>query len=582
MILQALTAYYEALAKEGKISRSGWGLSKIAHALEIDAEGALVAVLPLKVPADDKGKRMRPREMELPAPIKRASNIDANFLWDNAAYLLGIDSAGKPERTLQCFEASKALHLSLLSGTDDPFARAICTFFTAWDPATAQNHPLLVEHLEAFSAGENLVWLFRDAFPSDNAALAKAWQVHYDGEATGETMRCLVTGERAVPEAIHPSIKNVQDAQSSGAALVSFNAQAFCSYERDQNLNAPVSRYAAFAYTTTLNHLLADRKHRTVIGDTTVVYWAENAQTQAQDAFACFMGAENDTVTDEDLKAIMDKLASGGVADWGGLPLEPDNRFYVLGLAPNAARISVRFFLQDSFGNMVRNLCEHDRRLEIVKPAFEKEALPLWKLLRETVNLNSRDKSASPQMAGDTLRAILTGGRYPATLYQGVQLRIRAERTISRGRAAIIKAYLLRNAEHEIDKEVLTVKLNEATTYQPYVLGRLFSVLEAIQESANQGINTTIKDKYLSSACATPGIVFPTLLNLAQKHLRKLEGGQSTYYAKQLGELTMLIVESYPAHHSLYDQGIFQLGYYHQTQKRYEKKSDAKPSTAEE
>ena len=571
MILQALVHYYEALAAQGKISKPGWGPAKISYALELDSQGNLLGVQFLKKDGEDKGKKMRPREMLLPAAVKRSSGISTNFLWDNAIYMLGIDTKGKPDRAIQCFEAAKELHLSLLGTSEEPFAKAICGFFTKWNPSAAQEHPLLADRLADFAAGENLTFMFQTAYPSENPALAAAWQAHYDNSGEGEHMRCLVTGTEVVPEATHPSLKNVRGAQAVGAALVSFNAPAFCSYNREQNLNAPVGKYASFAYTTALNHLLADADHRAFIGDTTVVYWAESAEPQFQDAFAHFFDGGSNTVQDRDLKSIMEKLASGRAADWDGLPLNPDNRFYVLGLAPNAARVSVRFFLQDTFGDMVRHLQEHYLRLEIVKPSFDREQqISLWALLQETVNQKSRNKTPAPQMAGDTLRAILTGGRYPATLYQGVQLRIRAEREISRRRAALIKAYLLRN--HESYKEVLTVKLNEETTYQPYVLGRMFSVLENIQESASPGLNATITDKYLSSACATPATIFPILLDLARKHMRKLETPMRIYYAKQLGSLMELIKDSYPHHHTLYDQGIFQLGYYHQTQKRYEKK----------
>ena len=378
-----------------------------------------------------------------------------------------------------------------------------------------------------------------------------------------------------MPEATHPTIKNVRDAQSSGAALVSFNAASFCSYEREQNLNAPIGKYAAFAYTTALNHLLADRSNVVYIGDATVVFWVESAEAEYQNAFLSFINREENGDDTLDLQGIMDKLAKGEEADWKGIPLDPSSRFYVLGLSPNASRISVRFFLRDSFGNFAKHSKIHYERLNIAKPEYEKQSdMPLWKLMKETVNPNANDKKSSPQMSGDTLRAILTGGRYPATLYQSIQLRIRADRKISYRRAALIKAYLLRNTSNEAIEEVLTVKLNDQTTYQPYVLGRMFALLEGIQERANPGINATIKDKYLSSACATPAKIFPILLNLSAKHLRKLDTGINIYYSKQMGELTALITDSYPAHHNIEDQGIFQIGYYHQLQKRYEKKTD--------
>ena len=250
--------------------------------------------------------------------------------------------------------------------------------------------------------------------------------------------------------------------------------------------------------------------------------------------------------------------------------LDPGMDFYVLGLSPNSARLSVRFFLHDSFGRFLANVREHYRRLEIVRPAYDKfETLPLWKLLSETVNQNTKDKSPSPDLAGELLRSILDGSRYPATLLNGVTLRIRAEREITRGRAAILKAYYLKNPHTDVPKEVLTVSLNQESANIPYNLGRLFSVLEAIQESANPGINATIKGKYFNSAASTPAVVFPILVNLSQKHLKKLRSsnpGLAVFYEKQLAGLLAAFGESYPNRMSLPQQGSFQLGYYHQTQ----------------
>ncbi|MGI6176323.1 MAG: type I-C CRISPR-associated protein Cas8c/Csd1 [Christensenellales bacterium] len=581
MILQALVAHYEALASQGQIARPGWEKGKASYALHIDEEGRLRAVLPLKTPTAD-GKRMVARDMELPAGVKRTVGITANFLCDNAAYFLGIGDPDKPERALSCFEAAKKLHHALLAkmGSHNPCAKAVCSFFEQWDVAIAREHPMFSEYMEDFESGANIVFFFRDGYAQQDPEIKKGWQAYYERDKGGEKMPCLVTGNPFVPEAVHPSIKGVFGAQSSGAALVAFNAPAYCSFEREQSHNAPMGKYAAFAYTAALNHLLADRKHTKRIGDSTVVYWAQGAERSYQDAFTQFMDRNDDVISDQDLDDLMAVVAKGGVANWEGIPLLPTNCFYVLALAPNAARLSVRFFLRDDFSNIVRHLQEHYERIRIAKDHRSKfENIPLWALLRETINEKSTDKSPSPQMAGDTLRAVLTGGRYPATLYQQTQLRIRAERTVSRGRAAIIKGYLLKNAEHKDYKEVLWVELNEQTTYQPYILGRLFAVLVEVQDKAS-GVST-IHDKYFTSACATPAVIFPMVMGLAGKHLRKLDGGIKTYYAKQIGELTRAITKSYPAYHDLYDQGIFQLGYYHQTQKRYQKKNGAEPKKEE-
>ena len=569
MILQALTAYYEDLARTGKIARQGWGKSRISYALELGEGGEVCRVIPLET-ADERGKS-RPREMELPAPVKRTVGVASNFLWDNGSYLLGhAKDAAKDSRAGKCFAAAKELHCSLLSGSEDPFAQAICRFFENYDPALGSTDPVLAGEWENLISGCNLTFAYGNQYPGDNEALARAWESHYGQDAEGEKLRCLITGEPAVPEKTHPAIKRLYGAQSSGAALVSFNAPAFCSYGREQNENAPVGQYGAFAYTAALNYLLSDRRHYRRTGGDTYVFCAEGAEEQYEDAFGAFLDGNSDTVKDEDLASVLDALAGKKLCNWDNLPLNPENRFYVLGLAPNAARISVRFFLQDTFGVFAQRLKAHYDRLEIIRPSFDNRTqLPLWLLLQETVNRQSRDKTASPQMSADTLRAILTGGRYPATLFQQTMLRIRAEHDITRGKAAIIKAYLLRNDTQQNRMEALTVKLNDDCNDLPYVLGRLFSVLEDIQQQANPGINTTIKDRYFSSASATPAVVFPVLLNLAEKHQKKLSAGQKVYNSKRLQDLLGRIRESYPTHLTLSDQGIFQLGYYHETQKRY-------------
>ncbi len=377
-------------------------------------------------------------------------------------------------------------------------------------------------------------------------------------------------------ESIHPAIRGVQGAQSSGAALVSFNAPAFCSYGKEQNLNAPTGKYAAFAYTSALNYMLADRAHLWRIGDTTVLCWAEGGESEFQDAFGIFAFGASSSYTEKELRDMLGQLLAGRAVQFDEALLDPERPFYILGLAPNAARLSVRFFLRNSFGEFLKNVQAHHDRLEIVKPAYDKfDTLPLWKLLSETVNQNSRDKSPSPNMAGETLSAVLMDRPYPATLLNGALVRIRAEREITRGRASIIKAYYLKHPHTDIPKEVLTVSLNPDSTNIPYTLGRLFSVLEAVQSSANPGINATVKDRYFNAASATPGHIFPILLNLSQKHLRKLDGGLRVHYEKQLTELMSILSEEFPPRLNLPQQGAFQLGYYHQTQKRYEKKEAA-------
>ena len=578
MILQALTQYYEELLAAGKITRPGWAKAKVSFALDLDEAGQVRQLLHLQREVQ-RGKKtaLVPQELDMPSPVKRTAGVAANFLCDNSSYLLGADDKGKPARSLECFSAARALHLALLKDVDSPAAQAIVRFFETWDPAQAAEHPALREDWADLMKGGNLTFWYRDAPAAADPAVAAAWQRQYEsgGEDAEDTL-CLVTGQHTTLARLHPSIKGVAGAQVIGASLVSFNAPAFCSYEHEQGANAPTGEYAAFAYATALNTLLADRDHVCRVGDTTILFWAANAEAAYQDfmMYSLF----NDHYSEGDILSTLHSLAKGESVDWDQARLDPATRFYVLGLAPNAARLSVRFFWQNNFGTLARNIARHYERLDIVRPSFDKfPTLPIWRLVQETVRRPAPGASPadpSPRLAGDLLLAVLNDALYPATLLDGVSLRIRAEHDVTRGKAAILKAYYLRNSSDQNIKEVMTVELNEQSAYLPYVLGRLFAVLEAVQQSANPGINTTIKDRYFNSASATPASVFPLLLNLAQKHLAKLDVGLATYYDKKITELNSRITCTLPARMSLPEQSAFQIGYYHETQKRYAKKEE--------
>lgn len=582
MILQALTQYYEDLLRLGKINRPGWSKQKLNYSLFLSEEGELLQLLHLQQEVQRGNKTvLGPREMWVPSPVKRSSGIRPNFLCDTSSYLLGVDGKGRADRSIDCFAASKALHLQLLKEVDSPVARAIVRFFEHWDPSQAASHPALQEDWEELLKGGNLTFSLDKLFAAQDPAIADAWTRHYeDSSADAEPIRCLVTGQTGTLARLHPSIKGVAGAQSSGASLVSFNAPAFCSFEHEQGANAPVSDYAAFAYTTALNTLLADRNRVSRVGDTTILCWAAGGESAYQDCF--LMSIFNDSYTENDILNTLHHLSKGESIQWDDTRLSPDTRFYVLGLAPNAARLSVRFFWQNSFGALARNLERHYQRLEIIRPSFDKfPTLSIWRLVLETVRKappGGRAPEPHPRLAGDLLLAVLNDTLYPATLLNGVELRIRAERSVSRGQAAILKAYYTKYLEQfQPDspmKEALTVQLNEQTNYLPYLLGRLFAVLEGLQQSASPGINTTIKDRYFNSASATPAIVFPQLINLAQKHLNKLDGGLAVYYDKQITELSSRITQTLPTRMSLAEQSAFQLGYYHETQRRYTAKNN--------
>jgi len=599
MILQALVRCYEALAERGELEKPGWSPVKVSWGLELNADGQVKSLLPLGS-MDTKSKQFS-RTMTLPNKLKSTSRASSNFLWDNSEYIFGL---GKKENTTEKnFQACVWRHQEILKDVKHPFAQAIVKFFDGWKPENSFENPIIKTNIKELIKGGNIVFVMEDSngelqFAHDVPEIRRAWDETYISIGNEEVGRCLVTGEKTPIAILHPSISGVYGAKSFGALLVSFNMEASESYGKEQGRNAPVGKYAAFAYGAALNYMVGHADFHGRLGDTTLVYWAEGAEPAYGSAFMAMMGMggeDKNEITQKELSGVLTALCQGHNVKWANVPLNPKNRFYILGLAPNASRLSVRFFLQNSFDEFVQNYQKHQEDLDIVRPAFdERETLSMWALLRETAIKNpNKPPKFQRQLVEEMLNAILTGSPYPSTLFTQVEIRIRAEKEINRGKAAIIKAYLWRNVakrqkdQKHIYKGVLGVELNESkTTDLPYRLGRLFAVLEALQLEAfrdnnnrDSKPNTTIKDQFFSSACATPVVAFPIIVDRAQKYLRKLKAknkeGLARYYSDMMDDIIGNFEEKrYPAHLSLEDQGIFQIGYYHQRQRMYAKKEE--------
>ncbi|MDD4774804.1 MAG: type I-C CRISPR-associated protein Cas8c/Csd1 [Eubacteriales bacterium] len=571
MIIQSLVTYYEALIKkDSDISPPGYSVAPVAFGLILRENGTLKEIksLALEIP-EKKGKFTNPR-VKVPQQEIRASGVKSNFLCDNSAYILGIDNKGKPERTLQCFEAAKLLHKNILGNSDIPAAKMICAFYDKWLPENAAENEVIIPYLKEIYTGVNIAFMDEDfSFVHDNPAVRDIWRQRYESGDGDVQRRCLITGKTAPAAILHEKIKGVRGAQGVGANLVSFNANAYESYgcEGSQGLNAPVSKYASFAYSTVLNMMLNKKNRTQLLGDTTVLWWSEEADADAEDIYATiqFGGFEDD---EQKLNNLMNRLITGK-------PVADDNiningKFCILGLAPNAARLSVRFFYRDSFGAILEHNAAHYRRLEITKPDFARRYLTPYWLLNETTPPQMRERTPSPLLAGAVMRSIIGDLPYPAALYNAIIIRIRAERHISSDKAAIIKAYLLKNSNNTKIKEGLTVALNEENRNSSYVLGRLFAVLEKAQKEANPNINTTIKDKYFTSACATPAVVFPHLVKQSVYNTSKSTYGKQNNY--KIGTLiNMLDSSALPKRLTLEEQGLFILGYYHEAQSHFGK-----------
>jgi CRISPR-associated protein Csd1 len=606
MILQALTRYYEILAAdpESGIALVGYSAINASFALNLSPQGELLDVLPLFETAQRGKKTVEvPRRLIVPQQTEHTVAISSNFICDNNTYVLGLtNKVGKdPKAARLRFEDFKCFNLKILDGVESPAAKAVTIFLQTYDPEKGAEHPAIKKHLEEIMNGCMLVFKLdgSEGFVHEDLAVRRTWESYKFGKKAEFTGQCLVTGETVPIARLHDGLKNIKGANATGANLVSFNERAYESYGRfkGQGLNAPISEKAMFAYTTAINYLLAGKNGRNAMhmGDATVVFWAESHEKTYEYVIQSLFEPEQAKALNPDeyeqpgplrdapaerlLGEIAERLRRGAALDVTALPtsMDANTRFYVLGLSPNSARISVRFFQQDPFLKMVQKMMAHYTDMQIVKeypnqPSF----ISPYRILDETISKKSRDKKGSPLLGGVLMRAILNNQPYPAALYYSILNRIHADADdstlkiykINYVRAAVIKAYLTRKYRRSNQStilEVLSMTLNEQSTNQAYLLGRLFAVLEKAQQEAVPGANATIKDRYFTSACASPATVFPVLLRLSQHHISKAEYGYVNDRRIE-GIMSHLDVEDnpIPAHLTLDEQGIFILGYYHQ------------------
>lgn len=593
MILGALDSLYIRLAASDAVAAAGFSQEKISYALVLSEQGELVDVSPL---VDISGKKPVPRLLKVPQPPKRSVNITPCLFWDKTSYVLGL--TGKSEersrqRAVLEHQAFKQLHQQLLAGEDDPGLQALLKFLANWQPDREQPSPIGLEMLDA-----NVVFRLdgETRFLHERPA-ARAVVSSWLAGSEGSQGVCLVSGQKAPLARLHPAIKGVNGAQSSGASIVSFNLDAFTSYGKAQGANAPVSEQAAFAYTTALNHLLRRGEHnrqRLQIGDTTVVFWAvaddADLANAAEDLLSVMFAPNVDDAAETTrLREALEKVAKGRPLSELDPKLQDSTRLFVLGLAPNASRLSIRFWHSGSLQEFAQRLAQHFQDLAL-DPQPWRTPPAIWRLLLATAP--SRDGKAKsedvpPQLAGELTRAVLSGARYPRSLLANVIMRMRADRDVSGLRVALCKGVLTRDRRmgvKGIDEEV-PVSLDEKSTNPAYRLGRLFAELENAQRAAlGKDVNATIKDRYFGAASATPAAVFPMLLRNVNHHLGKLRKGEQRERGiaeaidRSIREIVDGLDEKLPRSLRIEDQGRFAIGYYHQAQARFARK----PAAAEE
>lgn len=571
-LLSALVRAYDRLPDKPVF---GYSVEKIGFCVVLNADGSVADVVDLR--GDDK--KRSPKTMLVPQAKKRTVGIDPNVLWDKTAYVLGV-TGGAGKRTAEEHAAFKARHLDWLADATDEGLVALRRFLEGWSPER-----FALPHWHDDVRDQNLVFRLSSEFTflHDRPAARELCR-RIGAEGASDAQICLVTGDAAPVARLHPSIKGVWGAQSSGASLISFNLDAFTSYGHEQGDNAPVSEAAAFAYTTALNRYLADPNHRIQIGDASTVFWADCADQAAADEadrWTAFMFGNRAPAGDDEGVAenrIRDKLLlirDGKPLAQIAPELAHGVRYHILGLAPNAARLSVRFWWESDFGTLAENYRRYLTDIAIEPPPRDGWP-PLWRYLTELAVLGKRE-NVPPLVAGDWMRTIITGTPYPLTLMSTALMRIRADGEVNALRAAILKSVLIRNFK---SKEA-PVALDPANTNRGYLLGRLFAVYEEVQRAALGGnVNATIKDKFYSSASATPQKVFRTLDAGSQNHfskLRKQSPGRMVNLEKLLISITDLMEpdnDPIPASLASAEQALFGIGYYHQRSDFFRKREN--------
>ena len=588
MILQELVRYYDRKARDPdpaqRLPSAGLEDKAIPFIIEVAADGRVLQLVDTRELA---GKKLQARSFLVPLGEKKTSGVKANLLWDSAAYVIGLDKARKSQADVSPPAAFRARIDALPEVTrDDAGVRAVLAALDRADWSVLAAHPAWPEIVES-----NPVMTFRlvgdlDLVCQRPAVIDVATRAAPGGE---RQLMCLIDGIPAPVQRLHASIKGVWGAQSSGANIVSFNARAFESYGKTerQGENAPVGQRAAFAYTTALNHLLeTGSRNRVQLADASTVFWADRASMfDGEFRFADFFGESKDE-PDRGVRAVQ---ALYQALSTGKLPVgERDVTFFVLGLAPNAARISIRFWLRAPLRDLAPRIQAHFDDLRVAQRFDSDPPVPSLFRLLSGVALQGKLDNVPPRLAGEWMRAILEGLPYPALLLNAAVMRCKAEQEVTYLRAAVIKAWLNRDHRRRhlgIDCAPLTTpqhfkeRLDVDQTDTPYRLGRLFAVLEHVQRQAMPGINATIRDRYYSAASTTPVAVFTTLLRLKNAHLKKLSDGQNARFERLIGEV-LAPMQDFPRQLTLPQQGRFALGYYHQRQDFFTRKEQAPSGNA--
>ncbi len=558
MILKALYDYYNRC---GNLAVKGYEFKEIGYLIVLEKDGSFV-----RLESRIINKKTASSFMVLQAVKRTGKKYVPNYFWDKYEYIVGGD--GESEIKHKTFVNMVVDFKSKLPKNE--YVDAIYNFYSKnEDVKSAISKDILYNEL--IKSNKNISFLIRGntkIAAEDNDIKNTVLSEYSDNRSSNI---CLVLGKKASIVRLHTKINLSKDT----GALVAFQTSCgYNSYGKERGYNAPISEEAEFAYTTALNAMLSKNSHnKFMIGSRTFLFWASSdsdaSKKTEEGLFSLFGKFEaNEDDPNRRIELVRDTFMS---VYNGKLNANKNDKFFILGLAPNSARIAVVYWSELPLREFAGLISRHFEDMKIVDTRKEKKPYVGLHSILGSVTLGGKSSDATPNLPEAVVKSIFQGLPYPISLFQACIRRIRAEQSVTIVRAAIIKAYLNRiNNNNNIKIKIMLDKENQN---QGYLCGRLFAVLDKIQEDAN-GIHS-IRERYMNSASSTPATVFSTILNLSAHHLEKLNNGKQVYYEKLKQEIvSKLDADGFPAHLSLQDQGRFFVGYYHQRQDFFTSKED--------
>ncbi len=596
MLIKALCEYYDILDKEGRVTSEGYSEVPISHLICLTPEGNIEEIIDWRQEIEVKNKKgkmkkkLEPRQEIFPERSQKSA-IDLNIIEHRPLYIFGLnydkgelksnDDTDKAKKSHETFVSG---NIEFVEGLDSPIINAYRNFLKKWNPKKEVNNPKLLN----LGAGYKKYFCFClsgdiNKLLHKEKAIIERWDKYYLKKKLNNTnqkmSQCAIVGDVLPMARIHKNkIKGIKGGQPAGSVLVSYDSNSEHSYNKKQSYNSNISEVVAAKYTKALNYLLSDELHKSYIDDMTIVHWAQAKDNKEFELLMKYM-VFDDKLDDEDLnveiKGIFNHLIKGSKADYEKLNIEADTTYYLAGFVPNNSRISIKFIYKDKFGKILRNVVQHQKDMFVEE---SKKQIPIWRIKKELISPKSKKDKISPPLLTGIFKSIIFDLNYPEQLLDTVVRRVKTDSEddennftkLNSTRIGIIKACINRKCRLNKKEEVIKMALDLKNMEPAYLCGRLFALLEKIQQRAsNDRLNKTIKDSYFATACSTPAVVFPKLLMLAQNHLAKLEPQYEMFWNKKIAEVINMLGTDFPQTLTLTEQGIYIIGYYQQF---YEKK----------